>query len=288
MSFTKRVISLRFRLGTGSFGKDGTDTVEIEGLRCSANIVHEGIGFAHADVQIWGMPLDLMNKLTVLNALRYEEFRYNDLIISAGDEDSVSTVFGGSIRQSWVDGRQAPDVVFQVSADSGAFALMQSSDPASYRGPASASLMISQIAAKIGYDFENGGVNGVLNNQYLPGTPKAQIEKICQAVGCQWSVDDAKKVISIWPKDGVRPGVEITISPETGLVGYPSFTQAGIQFTTLYNPSIEFGRAIEMKSQFVPANGHWKAQGVAHRLEANIPGGQWFTDVECIYLDFKA
>ena len=285
MAFTHRVIKLKFKLGSGVFNSGSDDTVEIEGLRCSANIVHQGIGYAEADVQVWGMPLELMNKLTVLNKVRFEQQVNNQLIIEAGDENGTAMCFGGAVWEAWADGRQAPDVVFHVSANSGLFVLSQSIPPTSYKGSVDAAFVISGIAQQMGYAFENSGVTGRLTDPYKPGSPKSQIESVCNDVNCAWTVDDANKVVAIWPKDGARDGDVLTISKDTGLVGYPSFTQAGIQFTTLFNPSLEFGRKIKMESQFQTANGQWQVYGLAHRLESNLPGGEWFTDVECMYLD---
>lgn len=285
MALAQRVIKLRFRLAQGDFGAGGQDTVEIEGLRCSANIMYSGINYAQADVQIWGMPFELMSKLTVLNKTRFEEQQYNELIIEAGDDGGTSACFSGGIIEAWIDGRQAPDVVFHVSAYTGLFALSQIIPPTSYKGSVDAAFVISGIASQIGYAFENSGVSARLTDPYKPGTPKAQIESVCGDVDCAWMIDDVAKVVAIWPKDRARDGDVLKVNPESGLIGYPSFTQAGIQFATLYSPNLAFGRMIEMESQFAGANGQWRVFGVAHRLESNVPGGSWFTDVECMYAD---
>jgi hypothetical protein len=173
--------------------------------------------------------------------------------------------------------------MFYVSADGGQFELMKSVPPISFKGSVDAALVLSGIASQMGYSFENSGVTGSLSNPYYPGTPKEQLSKVCRDVHCQSDVDDGKKVIAVWPKGKARDGEIVLVSKDTGLVGYPAFSQAGIQFRTLFNPSIVFGRHIRMESQLGPANGRWKVNALAHRLESNVPGGQWFTDVECIY-----
>jgi hypothetical protein len=289
MSFSKRIINLQFQLGQGDFGEAGTDTVTLEGLRCSVNIIRAGLGFSRADIQIWGMKLELMNKLTVTQKFFFENTRYNQVVVSAGDEDGgVAMCFGGTIREAWADGRQPPDVMFHVSADSGQFALNKPVPPVSFKGSVDAALVLSGIAAQMGYQFENGGITGTLSNPYKPGTPRTQLESVCRDIDCLHEVDEANMVVAVWPKRKSRGGEAVRIAPDSGLVAYPSFTQSGIQFTTLYNPSLAFGRPIRMESQFTPANGQWVVSALQHRLEANIPGGQWFTDVECNYLDQTA
>lgn len=285
MALAERKIRLQFQLGQGEFaGGSGNDTVELEGLRCSVNIVRQGVLSARADVQVWGMPLALMNQLTVTQKFFFEQNRYNQLTIYAGDDDDgMAMCFGGSIREAWADGQQQPDVVFSVSADGGQYELMQTVPPISFKGDVDAALVISGIAQQMNYQFENSGVTGKLPNPYYPGTPKAQLLKACEAVHCEWEVDDANRIIAIWPKGGARDGEIVLISKDTGLVGYPAFSQAGVRFQTLFNPNIEFGRHIRLESQFGPANGRWKVNAIAHRLESLVPGGLWFTDVECIY-----
>lgn len=284
MSFEKRTIALTFQLGAGDFGAAGQDTVTLEGLRCSVNVVHDGIQFARADVQVWGMSLDLMNKLTVTQKFFFEQRPYNSMRISAGG----AVCFSGGIMEAWADGRQQPDVMFHVSAASGLVDLAQTIPPTSYSGAVDVGTVVSQIAEQIGYGFENGGVNATLNTPYKPGSPKSQIEAICRDVDCNWTVDDVAKVVAIWPKNGARAGEAITISTDTGLIGYPAFTQGGLQFSTLYRPDIDYGRLVRVTTPFSAANGQWTVRALAHRLESNVPNGQWFTDIETSYLDYQA
>ncbi|NML93809.1 baseplate hub protein [Novosphingobium olei] len=286
MSLTSRRITLQFTLGQGDFGSAGQDTVTLEGLRCSVNIVRGGLYGGQADVQVWGMSLDLMNRLTVTQKFFFEGRPNNALTISAGDEAGTSVCFTGGILEAWADGRQQPDVMFHVTAVAGLVDLSQPISATSFRGGVDAALAIQQIAGQIGYAFENSGVQATLTNPYKPGSAKAQIESICRDVDCKVDFDETRKVVAIWPKGAARQGSIIEISPATGLVGYPAFSQGGIQITTLYNPALEFGRKFRLKSQFEPANGEWEVYGLAHRLEANVPGGQWFSDIQANYLEF--
>lgn len=287
MAFAKRIIKLRFSLAQGELSS-GSDTVDFDGLRCSVNIVKVGKGFARAEVQVWGMSLDLMNKLTVLNKVRYEQQRFNTLVISAGDEDSgVSTCFGGIIREAWADGREMPDVMFHVSADSALYETLKPIPPTSYKGSVDAATVLAGLTLQMGdgWSFENSGVTAQIDNPYLPGSLKSQIIAICDAANCEHYFDGANKILAVWPKGASRDGAEVLLSKDTGLVAYPAFTQSGIKATTLYNPSLDFGRKVKVESGFKSANGSWRVSDLAHRLESGVPGGQWFTDIECSFLD---
>ncbi|WP_374413301.1 hypothetical protein [Novosphingobium colocasiae] len=286
MAFTKRKISLQFQLGQGDFGENGADTVELEGLRCSVNIVRVGRIGSQADITIYGMTLDLMNKLTVTKKVFAEQQRKNQVIVSAGDEKSgMAMCFGGTIQEAWIDARQAPDVAFYVSAISAQFDLLKPVPPVSFRGAVDAALVLSGIAEQMGYTFENGGITAVLNDPYKPGSPKSQIDSICRDIGAEYEVVEETRVLAVWPKEKSRGSQSIRIAADSGLVGYPSFTQGGIQFTTLYNPNLVFQAPVEIESKLQAASGSWKVYKLAHRLESEVPGGQWFSDVECSYLD---
>lgn len=287
MAFSKRKISLQFQLGQGDFGEAGVDTVTLDDLRCSVNIVRAGILYAQADITVYGMNLDLMNKLTVNQKFRFETQRRNQVIISAGDENAgMAMCFGGTIMEAYADGRQAPDMAFRVSAQSGQFELLKPVRPVSFRGSVDAALVLSGIAEQMGYTFENSGVTATLVDPYKPGSAKSQITSICRDIDCLSDVDDSTRVVAVWPKDKARGAQAVVISKDTGLVGYPSYTQGGVQFTSIYNPNIVFGAALQLESQFTPATGQWAAYHIAHRLESEVPNGQWFTDIECNYLDF--
>lgn len=287
MTFSRRIINLQFQLGQGDFGEAGSDTVTLEGLRCSVDIVRAGIAFSQAQVRIWGMSLDLMKRLTVTQQFYVEQRVNNRVLVEVGEERDgkqfVGTCFIGTIWEAWVDARGAPDVSFNVGANSSLLQTSRPVPPLSFKGGVDIGLAMQTIADQMGYDFENSGVVATLQNPYKPGNLKSQIMSLCRDVNCNVDVDETKKIIAIWPKNGKRGGEVVRVAPDSGLVGYPSFTQGGITFTTLYDPNIAFGRNIRMKSVVPAANGEWTVMGLAHRLEANIPGGQWFTDVECYY-----
>ncbi len=284
MAFAKRIINLQFRLGAGDFGTKGQNVVDVTGLRASANISKAGTASnAQCDLWIWGMPLDLMNKLTVLNKIALGQQINNSVIVSAGDElGGVSVVFQGTIMEAWADGRNLPDMVFQVSATSGMFQLLKPVPPTSYKGTVDAAVALSGIATQMGLQLANNGVTALLSNPYWPGTLKQQLEKICTAANCIHHIDEANHQLIVWPKGQARTEGHILLSASTGMVGYPAFTQNGLRIRSLYNPNLTFGRRVKVESQLAAASGdRWSIAAVSHNLDANMPGGSWFTEIEC-------
>ena len=283
MTLLRRKIDLSFTLGTGSFGESGADTVEISGLRTSATITKSGgVSMSQLELRVWGMPLDTMQKLTVLNKLAYAQERANNVTVRAGDdENGMGVVFTGTIKEAWADASNPPDVEFTVSAFTGGLDAVRPVAPTSYNGPVAVDVALSSIAAQMvpPRTLENSGVQTILDSPYLPGTLRDQALAVARAARCDMLIDD--NVIAIWPSGQARGGLSLDISPETGLVGYPQFTQNGIALTTLYTPSLVFGQKIKVTSGLGAANGEWQVAAVQHSLDAEIPGGQWFTRIEC-------
>jgi hypothetical protein len=284
MAFSQRIINLRFQLGDGNFGDGSANTVDLTGLRCSVNITKAGsLGNQDCEVRIWGMPLEMMNKLTILNKLAFGQQLNNVLTVFAGDDQHApGPIFAGTIMEAWADGRDPPDMMFHVSATAGLVDMIKPGDPISFKGDVDAATALGQMAKAMGLSLENSGVTGSLHNPYWPGSIGMQLRAMCEALDCNFVTDYVDQVLAVWPIDGARQSDAVAISPQTGLRGYPSFTQDGLQIVSLFNPLIAYGRRIEVKSQFTAANGSkWVAASVSHNLDSNVPDGEWFTQVEC-------
>ncbi len=287
MAFAKRIINLQFQLGQGDFGTAGQDTVDLTGLRCSAQITKGGGGkwSTSLDLRVWGMPLDLMNKLTVLNKQIFPQQRFNNVIVSAGDDKGgVAVVFKGSIMEAWAEGQDPPDIVFHVSAFSGMFERFKPIPPTSYNGTVDVATAFKGIANQMGLDFENNGVTGSISNPYWPGDAGSQIAAMAKAANCDAFIDTVTSTLVATPKGGARGTQAVLLSKDTGLVGYPNFSQTGVQLKSLYNPNLVFLGRVTVQSQLTAANGTWVIAAIDHELESQVPGGAWFTNVECSQL----
>jgi hypothetical protein len=280
VSFVKRHIDLKFQLGTGDFGSSGFDTFEVKGLRVSATITKAGgVSLSQCVMRIHGLPLDVMNKLSILGKALLQA-RDNVVTLSAGDDTNGSSVaFQGNIFEAWIDGRSAPDLAMTITASSGYVAAVAPAVPTSFKGTVDAATVAAGIAQQAGYAFENSGVNVQFADPYFHGDLFQQLVDLKNAADCHVIVDGEKNggTIAIWPKGGTRGGLIPLISPETGLVGYPELAEVGISVQTLYNPSLVVGGQFELRSSFDRANGKWQVYQVAHDLESETTGGKWFT-----------
>lgn len=280
MSLVKRNLDVTFQLGQGDFGTGGFDTVKLSGLRISAKVIKAGgYGMNTAQLQIYGMSLEKMNKLATLG-MQVILTRKNTVTLEAGDEgSSMSTVFSGTIFRAWGNFESSPDVPFHVEAHSPLFESVAPVKPSSYTGATKVSDVMSALAGKMNLKFENNGVNTTLNSPYFWGAGRNQMIQAAEAAGIMSScvIDDG--TLAIWKPGDSRGGDVPTISAATGMRAYPAYTSVGIKVGTLFNPAIKYGMKIKVQSILTPANGEWVIYKLEHDLESNVPGGRWFTEI---------
>lgn len=284
--YVKRKIELSIKLGMGDYGMSGFNTITLKGLRVSCSIQKYGEPNSDtADFRVFGMNLDLMNKLSSLGKPIYRE-RLNTITVSAGDDVvGMSIVFFGIIMEAWADMAGQPEVSFNITAQTGALNSSRPVAPFSYNGSADASTIMGNIASqminadgKLGMKFENNGVSVILDHPYFPGTLKAQAEACARAAHINWAMDG--DTLAIWPIDGKRNAGVPLLTARAGLVGYPAFVVGGIGVRSVFNPAIVFGGQVKVESIIKPANGTWTIYRLFHTLESEQPNGAWFTDFE--------
>jgi hypothetical protein len=231
------------------------------------------------------MTLSQMNDLSTLGltvATGVNVVFNNSILVEAGDDDAgMSVVFYGTIYAAWADVQSMPDCPFHVTANIGAYEAAKPVPPSSYRGLVDVATVLSGIATLAGWNFENSGVNVKVWNPYLPGTARDQAYAIAQHANVNIIIDGGVPgTLAIWPKGAARNGAVPLISPDTGMIGYPTYTRQGIVVTTLFNPNINFGQNVQIKSSLSPANGTWNVSSLTHTLDTEVPRGNWFTRFE--------
>ena len=271
MTYAQKQINLQFTTEN--------DTVILEGLRCAAVILNPGgsTGLATLQIRVWGLSLDHMNQFSSTGA-QMVQIQNIGITVVAGDFGGLmSQVFSGTIIRAYIDTSGMPDISFTCSAVSGYYQKGIPTTPNSFPGSQNAEDMISGIAKTAGFKFTNNGAHAVLQGQYVYGSPVDQMKNIAQAAAFPLVIEN--NTVSIWPNDGYRDGVQIDIGPANGLVGYPSYWDAGFIVKSEFNPEIRNGRQINLTSSIQKANGSWATQNVTHELSTLDPNGPWFTTV---------
>lgn len=274
------------------FSESGTDTVTIENLRMNVRISNSGApADGRAQIKIFGMPPSLMNQLSTLG-LVFNIVPKNTLTIQAGnDTDGFATVFSGTIYAAYGDYAAQPNVSFQLECLSGVANSVAPAPVSSFTGSTSVETIMSGLARQMNLGFENNGVSIQLSSPYFTGGLWEQARKCAEHAGISWGVVDGNK-LAIWPKGGNRNTPNIpTISPATGMVGYPAFTQQGLIVKTIFNPQISFGSLLKIESSLLsgiagaqPTSNfpsQWAVNKLDLALDAQTPKGDWMSIVYC-------
>lgn len=271
MALIEREIRVVLALASG--GKNSI--LSLSGHRVEAIIDNPGglHAFDTVNLRIFGMKLADMNNFAT-NTLQALSIRGDSVTVLAGNVGgAIWQVFEGTILKAYTDFSASPDSSFNIFAQSGYRNRAQPIAPASYSGSVPVADAIKSITEGMGYTFVNNGVTARLSNQYAPGSAMQQIQRLTQAAGVAYSVSN--KTVSIWPNGAARNDTPIILSAETGMIGYPAFTPAGIEVKAEFDVNLTYGAMIDLRSIVGNATGKWFCLAARHELAAQMPGGTW-------------
>lgn len=302
-SFSKKILEVSIQMASnpqtnqpGTFNESGTNTATFAGLRTVARIENSGsVSGSKASIDIYGMDTSQANQLATLGMV-FNIVTKNTLTLQAGDEaGGLSTAFSGTIIGAYADLNGAPDVPFHFECSSGIGDLVAPAPVSSYKGATSVATIMAALARQMNHSFENSGVNVSLRNPYYAGTFMQQMQAVAADANINAQIINGS-TLAIWPKGGSRTTpTPIVLSKDTGMVGYPSFTQNGIMLKSLYNPVMSYGSLIEVRSVVIdaaqqsksapvstvlPANGQWAIFKLDHMLDSEVPRGQWQSAIQ--------
>lgn len=306
-SFAKKQLRITLALSNNAvFQGTNSNTLVLSGLRASASLKSNGFpAFPNAEIKIYGMLQSDMNALSAL-ATNVNGFKRNTIIVEANSGNGYSIAFAGQIVTAMPDYTGAPDVFFRVTAQTLFFEALNPTDPASYTGPTDVATIVQNIAAKMGYAFENNGVDQQLDSPYFANTLAEQLRAVADAAGidvyCDGQVGPlgaanlgepgtlSGNVIAICPRGEPRNTPVWVLTKDTGLVGYPMRDSNGyIRMRVLYNPAFRFGGLVDLQNSgianianqqvFDVNDGAWLLSTITHTLESEKPGGSWYSDL---------
>lgn len=280
MSLTKRELEFRIMIAKGPAGDQPGETVTLTGHRARVEInIFGGASQGECHIAIYGLPLELMNRLTVIGPVLAQTRPFNRVEVLAGDDKTGKTlVFAGGIFESSADLHGAPDASLNIAAYSSMETAMNSATATSFQGTASVHDIMAALAKKGGLILEDSGVTGSLSNPAFKGSILDQIRKCADAANINSTVELG--TLAIWPAQGARTANVTTpvIGPGSGLVGYPQYSSASVQVQCEFLATARIGQKVQIKdSSLTPVNGPWIALSVRHVLAAEVPGGPWFT-----------
>jgi hypothetical protein len=282
--YAVRRINLTFQLGKGSFGETGSDQLTFTGLRVAVQIQLAALPTTGAAlIRVYGMTLSQMNQLSKAGLVW--KGRQDKVQVSAGDDISgMSVIFNGLIIEAYPDFTEAPNSAFSIFATPTQTIQLKPVPPSTFPGSVKVADVLEKMAKAAGLGFENNGVDTVLASPYFPGTMWQQINSAVRAANINSTIDNVKNALVIWPKSSSRSGGEVTISPENGMIGYPTFEQTRVKVRTIFDPEVKLtgtGLKVKIKSQLTAADGEFTVTTINYNLASETPGGPWEMALDC-------
>lgn len=284
-SFTQKKLRVTLIMAGANSVFPGTNsnTLVLENLRISARVQAVVRLATQADIQIYGMKSADMDALTV--AWANPPIVLDHLVILEADAGKgFVQVFKGTITEAQPNYRDAPNVSFGLLAVTGYFQKINPAEPRSFPVSSDIDTIAAGIVGEMGGDwtFVNGGAFGTLaKGAYFWGTLWDQLAQACQATDTDFYVigDTVLLTPANQPAES-QPAVVLT--PQSGLIGYPSYERAGLIVNAIFDPAFACGTALEVQSAVPSATGRWYPYALAHFLETRMPHGQWMSEMQCL------
>lgn len=199
---SKKRLRFVITLGTGDFDSKGSDQIILEGFRAVADITNAGgLQMGELRGRIYGVSASDMNAITSF-AYRFGATLPNTCIVYAIDGTVETMVFAGNIINAWPDFNSPPDVFLHIQAQAAMINLIRAVPPRSFSGTIDVASVMSQIAASMGYAFENNGVMMRLDDVYLDSTGLDQATALARMAGIDLFID--RTTLAICPRGQPR------------------------------------------------------------------------------------
>ncbi len=293
-SYTIKQLRITFTLSNGTNFIDKNNKLVLANLRAEASIRGGMLpSFPDATLRVYGMLQQDMNRLAALT-FQPQGVNPNEVQIEADSGNGFTTVFSGQIYSAFTDYNAAPEVPLVVQARVLGLQAMSPAQATSYPAGTDVVTIVSSIAVKMGFSFQNDGVEGItLSSPYFPGTLAQQLTDVCSHAGIDYYNDLINGVVIIAPHGQPRTLPKFSLSKANGLVGYPAVDSQGLlQVRSQFNPAFRLGGVVEITGSDVVidekqtqqtvlqrANGNWQIYDLVHTLESLKFGGAWFSDM---------
>lgn len=300
-SFSAKSLRTTFFLGAGSTAtfSSGANQLVLTGLRTVANIQAAVNFLSQLDLQIYGMSLEDMEALSTISgwAGYPTALGKNYVLLEASQDGGESwfTMFYGLILEAGPILEGMPETYFHCQAMPAAYLAGVQPVPGglSYPNGATVPQVAGAIAGKMSASLELNGVGGnIPKGAYMAGSALDMLKKLPQLAGNTFAttIDSTGSpggptgTIALIPKGGSRSIPSgVTLTPQTGLVGYPTIETFGIGVTAYFDPALKLGSVFSISgSSFRPANGSWIPYAQNIQLESlKLGSSNWFARMQC-------
>ena len=282
-SFTNKTIQVVMAMAEGVF-QNGANQITVEGLPTSVDIQKQGGDERPScTVTIGNLNIDVVKQLTTLSFRPLQRFK-NQITVNAGEVGKqLQTIFIGDFENAYGEFQNAPTMNLMVKAIAAQHGALMATPATSVDGTEQVAKLMEQWAVEAGCTLENKGVNESVKNVVYRGSPVDKAKTLARDVGIDLIIDDGKFVIT--PNGQAVDGNAVLIDPKHGLLGYPAFSNDGIEFNMIFDPNVKIGGLVKIDSIVPRASGIWKVTKITTKLEAYVPnGGSWNSSVSATWV----
>lgn len=245
-------------------------------LRTTFDIDKQALGTSNkAKIEIYGLSSESRQKI----------LKGWQVLLKAGYSGLMQTLFVGGVLPNGVKvTRQGPEIVTALECGDGEQAIVLGTMDQVFPAPATLQAVLTGIVKATGLDV--GVVQGIpavnYNNGYtVHGGIKAALDQLCKANGLEWHVQNGQ--INIFPLRAYNGTSIVQVNINTGMIGIPSSDGGFMQFTSLLNPKLIPGTAIQLTSvENTSINGYYKIK--RSHFEGDSHDSKWQVSCECILL----
>jgi hypothetical protein len=300
MAFVERQLTLIFTLGAGqtfpaSNGQAASNQLTLTNVRAKVRIEkNTGSSTSHATATVYGLTLEHMASLAVLNAA-WMVLKHNELEILANDvtnpESTPTSVFTGQITLGEIDLSDEPESALVVTASAGLWYSIAPAQGKSYAGATPVKTIMTDIAGLMNLTPDFSGMmlepSATLSDTHLSGSLMTQAQEVCDAKFLNLVVDG--KTLYVYDRRSFVPvgvgGSIPVVSAATGMLSYPSISEMGIAVRTLFSPFLNMAQRVKIESTLPYATNNWGIYSLVHELESQVPDGKWETSFNCSWAD---
>ena len=281
-SFTNKTIQVVMAMAEGVF-QNGANQITVEGLPTTVDIQKQGGDERPScTVTIGNLNIDVVKQLTTLSFRPLQRFK-NQITVNAGEVGKqLQTIFIGDFENAYGEFQNAPTMNLMVKAIAAQHGALMATPATSVDGTEQVAKLMEQWAVEAGCTLENKGVNASVKNVVYRGSPVDKAKTLARDVGIDLIIDDGKFIIT--PNGQAVDGNAVLIDPKHGLLGYPAFSNDGIEFNMIFDPNVKIGGLVKIESVVPRASGIWKVTKITTKLEAYVPnGGSWNSSVSATW-----
>ena len=282
-SFTNKTIQVVMAMAEGVF-QNGANQITVEGLPTTVDIQKQGGDERPScTVTIGNLNIDVVKQLTTLSFRPLQRFK-NQITVNAGEVGKqLQTIFIGDFENAYGEFQNAPTMNLMVKAIAAQHGALMATPATSVDGTEQVAKLMEQWAVEAGCTLENKGVNASVKNVVYRGSPVDKAKTLARDVGIDLIIDDGKFIIT--PNGQAVDGNAVLIDPKHGLLGYPAFSNDGIEFNMIFDPNVKIGGLVKIESVVPRASGIWKVTKITTKLEAYVPnGGSWNSSVSATWV----